>query len=113
METRRVSQGAEVVPNGTHFRVFAPRRQRVDVVFDGGSTLELVQLVREETGFFSGLAAGVKAGARYKLKLDGERDFPDPASRFQPEGPHGWSEVIDPTAFRWTDASWKGCKLQG
>ena len=111
MHERRLSLGAELVEGGVHFRVFAPKRHRVDVVLEG--TDRTVALVRDEGGFFSGLVPGVKAGARYKYKLDGERDFPDPASRFQPEGPHGWSEVIDPTAFRWTDAAWKGCKLQG
>jgi maltooligosyltrehalose trehalohydrolase len=39
--------------------------------------------------------------------------FPDPASRFQPEGPHGPSQVIDPSAFAWTDADWKGLTLEG
>jgi maltooligosyltrehalose trehalohydrolase len=30
----------------------------------------------------------------------------DPASRFQPDGVHGPSRVIDPSAFRWSDAGW-------
>lgn len=111
MKSRRVSLGAELVEGGTHFRVFAPKRQRVDVVLEGSD--RTLALVRDEQGFFSGLAAGVEAGARYKLMLDGDRTFPDPASRFQPEGPHGWSEVVDPGAFSWTDGAWKGCGLKG
>lgn len=111
MQKRRLSLSAEVVEGGVHFRVFAPKRQRVDVVLDG--TDRTVALVRDESGFFSGLGSGLKAGARYKLQLDGDRSFPDPASRFQPEGPHGWSEVIDPSTFAWSDAHWKGCKLRG
>src|SRR5262249_36363700 len=63
----------------------------------------------EPGGYFSGLLEGIAAGARYRFRLDGDNYlYPDPASRFQPEGPHGPSPVIDPTAFRRTDPNWKG-----
>ena len=39
--------------------------------------------------------------------------LPDPASRFQPDGPHGASAVVDPAAFSWTDSGWPGIKLEG
>jgi maltooligosyltrehalose trehalohydrolase len=100
---RRYPIGAEPTSDGVHFRVWAPRRARVAVVSE-----RVVDLEREDDGYFSGLVAGMRAGARYKLRLDDEGDFPDPASRFQPEGPHGPSEVIDPNAFRWTDSAWRG-----
>jgi maltooligosyltrehalose trehalohydrolase len=46
---------------------------------------------------------------RYRLRLDqGEAALPDPASRFQPEGPHGPSEIVDPGDFAWTDGAWRG-----
>src|SRR5215213_4573734 len=48
----------------------------------------------------------------YRYRLDGDRTLPDPASRFQPEGVHGPSEVIDPRAFAWTDPGWMGTSLQ-
>ena len=48
------------------------------------------------------------AGARYRYRIDGEGPYPDPASRFQPEGVHGPSEVIDPAWFAWTDGGWSG-----
>ena len=51
-------------------------------------------------------------GARYRFRLDGGDAFPDPASRFQPEGPHGPSQVVDPTRFRWTDAAWQGADIR-
>jgi maltooligosyltrehalose trehalohydrolase len=58
--------------------------------------------------------AGAGAGTRYRFLLDGaEPAFPDPVSRFQPEGPHGPSEVIDPGAFAWSDAEWRGTALRG
>src|SRR5687768_14290304 len=99
MTRRRLSVGAELVGGGAHFRVFAPKRQRVDVVIETSATSSrVVRLMREEDGHFSGTADGIGAGVRYRLRLDdGDRLYPDPASRFQPEGPHGPSEVVDPS----------------
>src|SRR5262249_2415703 len=54
------------------------------------------------------------AGARYRFCLDGEPAlYPDPASRFQPEGPHGPSEVVDPSRYSWRDGRWKGISIEG
>jgi maltooligosyltrehalose trehalohydrolase len=110
---RRLPVGAEVVPGGTSFRVWAPRRRRVEVVRDGGPSQELAEEGGRK-GYFAGTIEGMGAGDRYRLRLDGESDlYPDPISRFQPEGPHGPSEVVDPTRFRWTDGSWRGLELRG
>lgn len=110
---RRLPVGAEPAADGVHFRVFAPKRKHVAVVFDGGKTAT-AELSPEADGYFAGLAAGAKAGDRYKFKLDGEDYlYPDPVSRYQPDGPHGWSQVVDPTAFKWTDADWKGVAAAG
>ena len=55
------------------------------------------------------MATGVEAGARYRYRLDGNPGlFPDPAARFQPDGPHGPSQVVDPHQFAWNDFAWKG-----
>ena len=97
---RRRSIGADVVDRGVHFRVWAPEHERVAVVIDGRAH----PLECEERGYWSALIAGAKAGTRYKFRLaDGE--YPDPASRFQHDGPHGPSEVIDPK-FDWRP--WQG-----
>ncbi len=106
---RRLSIGAEVVPEGVHFRVWAPRCRRVEVIHDRGS----VELEREADGYFSGFAEDLCAGALYRYRLDGGDAFPDPASRFQPDGPHGPSRVVDTLAFDWTDQSWKGVGREG
>ena len=103
--TRRLPIGAEVAPSGgVHFRVWAPKRRRVEVESDGAFT----ELERDAHGYFAGLVPGLANGSRYKFRLDGDRRFPDPASRFQPEGPNGPSQVVDPSTFRWTDAAWRG-----
>jgi maltooligosyltrehalose trehalohydrolase len=106
--TRRQPIGAEPQNDGaTNFRVWAPKRAQVEVVIDSQATA----LTSEPDGYFSG-SAPAPPGARYRFRLDGGESFPDPASRFQPEGPHGPSEVIDP-AFPWTDAGWKGVSRRG
>jgi len=107
--TRRFPIGAEPTSGGVHFRVWAPKRKKVEVVLDSGA----VELVREESGYHSGVAPGVSDGAHYRFRLDGEGPFPDPASRFQPEGPHGASEVVDPARFQWSDRDWRGIRLEG
>ena len=110
---RRMPVGAElsIDGQGTHFRVWTPQRRTVSVVFEGGS--KAIELRREAGGYFSGCAPGVHAGTRYKYVLDGEDPYPDPASRFQPAGPHGYSEVVDPGAFAWSDDGWDGVRLPG
>jgi maltooligosyltrehalose trehalohydrolase len=52
--------------------------------------------------------ADARAGDRYAYSIDGNDPLPDPASRYQPDGVHAWSEVVDPTAFAWTDSAWRG-----
>jgi maltooligosyltrehalose trehalohydrolase len=71
-----------------------------------------VPLQRDSDGYFSGLVADAQVGSRYRFQLDDESELAiDPASRFQPEGPHGASQIIDPNAFHWHDAQWKGVSL--
>lgn len=107
--TRRFPIGAEPTPEGVHFRLWAPKRAKVEVLIDDAAT----PLTREPDGYHSGLVPGARAGARYRYRLDGGDAFPDPVSRFQPEGPHGPSEVVDPAAFPWSDSAWKGIPLEG
>ncbi len=71
-------------------------------------------LAPEGGGYFTGSVGGARAGSLYRFQLDERSDlYPDPESRFQPEGPHGPSQVIDPSVFRWTDSNWKGIDPQG
>src|SRR5262245_21518343 len=101
---RRLPIGAEPGVHGVHFRVWAPRRRRVDVVLEGTN----VPLTAEKNGYFSALVDQARTGSRYKFRLDGGDAFPDPASRSQPDGPHGASEVVDPFRFHWSDSAWRG-----
>jgi maltooligosyltrehalose trehalohydrolase len=113
---RRYPIGAELIgENETHFRVWAPKARQLDVVFQDAADAKprFSALTAEPSGYFSG-AANVGAGARYRFRVNGAPNFyPDPASRFQPDGPHGPSCIVDPTKFRWKNADWPGLKLKG
>jgi len=109
-QARRLPIGAEYLGNDrAHVRVWAPAANKVEVVLHDRAT----QLDAAPGGYFSG-TIGATPGNLYQFRLDDQSQlFPDPASRFQPQGPHGPSEVIDSTTFEWTDASWRGIPLEG
>jgi maltooligosyltrehalose trehalohydrolase len=119
VKIRNLPIGAERTPEGVHFRVWAPDRKRVEVRFEevaeeaGEEWAVDFELTPEEDGYFSGLVPQAGAGALYKYRLDGGDAYPDPASRYQPQGPHGPSQVIDPTPFEWTDRDWRGIGSEG
>lgn len=110
---RRLPIGAEVQRDGrTHFRVWAPRRRTVEVLLESPNAAAF-PLHAEKDGYFAGYAPAPD-GTRYRFRLDGDATlYPDPASRYQPEGPHGPSQVVDPSAFAWTDRAWRGVGLAG
>ena len=116
--SRRYPIGAELIgPNQAHFRIWAPKAQDVDLVLEESAKKEAKRtfhpLEREDNGYFSGVA-NVGAGALYRFRVNKAEHFhPDPASRFQPHGPHGSSCVVDPTQFQWTDSKWRGVKMKG
>ena len=95
--------GARLTTDGASFRLWAPAAKRVDLLLDKPHPLQ-----RGDDGWFSADIAGVKAGARYKFRIDDEIDVPDPASAFQPDDVSGPSEVIDHAAYRWRAADWRG-----
>ena len=108
---RRLPCGVEIVEGGVHARVWAPACTRVDMVLEGSGKRH--PLEQEADGHYSGVIEGAGVGTQYRFLLDGERLRPDPCSRFQPDGPHGVSEVIDPAGFAWTDAAWHGIGREG
>jgi len=116
--TRRYPIGAEVLEDGqTHFRTWAPKAKRIDVVLESSAAKEVPRtfhpLSGEEDGYFSG-SAPARAGDCYRFRVDNAEHFhPDPASRFQPQGPHGSSCIVDPGSFKWSDDEWRGKKLKG
>ncbi|WKJ92115.1 malto-oligosyltrehalose trehalohydrolase [Methylomonas montana] len=119
---RRFPIGAERVPEkGMHFRVWAPERKTVKLVMntpgeerDPPRPQTEIELQSEGNGYFSVIVQEACAGSLYRYLLDDDpQPYPDPASRFQPQGPHGPSQVIDALTFDWTDATWPGIAAQG
>ncbi|MGQ9687837.1 MAG: malto-oligosyltrehalose trehalohydrolase [Desulfobaccales bacterium] len=103
--------GAEYLGNGRcRFLVWAPRAKRLEVRLIAPRE-RLVPLKKAAKGYFAAEVAGVEPGALYFFRLDGREERPDPASRSQPQGVHGPSEVIDPR-FPWRDATWAGLPLR-
>jgi maltooligosyltrehalose trehalohydrolase len=118
--SRRLPIGAEALAKGgVHFRVWAPRRRKVFVLLEGkaktaGNRALGEELSPESNGYFSGEVKNAGEGSRYRFRFDDENDsYPDPASRFQPKGPEGPSQVIDSSEFPWTDGEWPGVEMKG
>jgi maltooligosyltrehalose trehalohydrolase len=103
----RLERGAVALAGGgVRFAVWAPHTARVEVRL-GRAPGRTHALVAAEGGVFEGELADARAGDDYVLVLDG-RERADPVSRHQPRGVHGPSRVVDPEAFVWGDADWRG-----
>ncbi|MBO1767046.1 malto-oligosyltrehalose trehalohydrolase [Allobranchiibius sp. GilTou38] len=88
------------------FDVWAPAAERVELVLPE----ETVAMTRAGDRWTTDRAAA--DGQRYSYRVDGAGPFPDPRSRYQPEGPNGPSQIVDPTTFAWTDNAWQGVALE-
>jgi maltooligosyltrehalose trehalohydrolase len=97
--------------------VWAPQHESLEVVTRLPDTIAAghsYPLQREATGYFSGRVEAIHSGALYSFRVDGDPLLlPDPASRFQPEGPHGPSQVVDPNAYQWRDDNARGATARG
>ena len=101
---RHLPFGAECVADGVRFRLWAPGVEHAELVIDEGPTLAMD---RDADGFFEISTDQAQAGTRYRYRVD-DTPVPDPASRYQPLGVNGSSEVVDSGAFDWQDADWRG-----
>ena len=99
--------GGQLHEGGAVFRVWADAHKTVSVRVNGRD----YELNREASGYFFGHVEGVREGDTYSFLLDSEGPYPDPASRFQPEGPHGPSQLVNPDRFAWTDDAWPGIAM--
>ncbi len=102
--------GAQLLPDGgVRFRLWAPGAAQVDVCLLGDrEEVEYLPMNAEEQGWFTLSTARAGAGSLYRLRIDGQMQVPDPASRFQPQDVHGPSEVIDAEVWEWQDSDWQG-----
>lgn len=97
----------------TKFRVWAPEARQIALLVEtaAGQTLCL-GLRKSADGYFDAATADAKPGDKYQYQIDGRGPFPDPASRAQPRGVHGPSQIVDPASFEWSDANWEGIALE-
>jgi maltooligosyltrehalose trehalohydrolase len=96
--------GAEITGNGVRFALWAPTARNVALVLDG-----VEHAMTDDGGGWRRLVVPQgRAGSRYQYRIDGDLLVPDPASRFQPDDVSGASAVVDPTAYDWSDAAWRG-----
>lgn len=112
--------GATPIDGATRFEVWAPGSSSVDVVVEQSNDDPIIAsltLAEPDDGptsadaTWSAVVDGVGPGDRYRFRLDGGELLADPASRLQPDGVHGPSEVVDVASFVWTDDSWTGVPL--
>ncbi|MEX2466783.1 MAG: malto-oligosyltrehalose trehalohydrolase [Gemmatimonadota bacterium] len=97
-------------PGRWRFRVWAPRAERVDLhLLEPDDKIQPME--PERRGYWSVVVEELYPGALYKYRLDDETERPDPASRHQPRGVHGPSQLV-PTDFEWSETEWKGLPLR-
>jgi maltooligosyltrehalose trehalohydrolase len=94
----------------TRFRVWAPAAQQMELQLLTPQA-QTIPLVRTHGGYWQAVVDDVAPGALYVYRIDGERERPDPASRYQPDGVHGPSQVVNPDEFAWHDHGWSGPDL--
>jgi maltooligosyltrehalose trehalohydrolase len=102
-------QGAEIIPSGVVYRVWAPivSTVKAHVFSPSGGLLRTIAMEAQKAGYFGGIDEAGRAGDLYKYCLNDSEVFPDPATRWQPEGVHGPSMVIAPSTYHWKDTSWR------
>ncbi|MGQ0522831.1 MAG: malto-oligosyltrehalose trehalohydrolase [Betaproteobacteria bacterium] len=100
--------GSALRPDGVLFRLWAPDAARVELSLEQAGSPTLVPMAALGDGWYERTASGARAGSRYRYRIDGRTEVPDPASRYQPQDVHGPSEVIDAEGYEWRDAAWRG-----
>src|SRR5688500_6862567 len=117
MREWRPTLGAIYGAGTTSFRVWAPEQTSVDLDVDTADPKEpetagpkgpALPLTADSCGYWHGHFS-LPPGTRYRYRLNGDeaQTYPDPASRYQPEGVHGPSQIVDHSTFRWTDRQWR------
>lgn len=108
--------GAIPEQDGVRFRVWASTAREVELCIEAASAdgatavVNTMRLELEDEGMFVGHLRRARAGDLYRYRLDDRHPMPDPASRFQPLGVHGPSEIVDPRSFLWHDQAWTGVR---
>ncbi|NES72745.1 MAG: malto-oligosyltrehalose trehalohydrolase, partial [Okeania sp. SIO2D1] len=106
----RVGSHYSAEKNQCLFTVWAPLREKLAVHIVHPQE-KIIELKKDEWGYWQGEAKDIDRETLYFYQLDGETDRPDPASNWQPQGVHGPSKIVDHQKFTWDDTSWQGIPL--
>src|SRR5580704_9350806 len=96
--------------NQCRFQVWAPHSGEVHLHIVAPQD-RVISMEPKQRGYHSALVDGIEPGTRYLYRLDNGKELPDPASRYQPEGVHGPSQVV-PRRFEWYDGHWFGLPIE-
>lgn len=106
---RTYPAGAEIAENGAHFRIWVPNAKKITLNITTKSEQLKIRMTPEQEGYSACFVPDVNAGALYQFQLDDDETlYPDPASRYQPLGPHGPSRLENNMHFTWSDRHWQG-----
>ncbi len=108
MSTWQPSLGAWFDDEEARFRVWAPDASSVKIRLESPAPSREIPMMREFQGYHTQRIGGLEPGDRYHYLVDDQGPFPDPASRWQPEGVHGPSALVDPSRYLWNDESFTG-----
>lgn len=101
--------GAEYLGEAkARFLIWAPFKNKMEVIIKDGP---VKALRKTSNGYWEGKVDQIQPGAYYKFRINNNEDFPDPASRSQPEGVHSWSQITEHDSFPWEDKHWQGLEL--
>lgn len=103
---RTRSVGLNFTADGAIFNLWAPFAQKIELIPEDGSVILAAR--RIEMGYWTVQTKKISIGDKYKVRINGEKTYPDPASLSQPEGVHGHSKAVDLSTYKWNDAHWKG-----
>lgn len=92
---------------GCLFRIWARPDARIELILESAAASRAIPMQLTPSGMYEAFVEGVRSGTRYRFKIDGAGPYPDPASRYLPEGVHGPSEVIGPSLFCWDGDDFK------
>src|SRR5688572_8901576 len=106
------SYGALPSRDGVTFRVWAPEARELQLVLHDGRAAGTHAMAPADGGVFETWVRNAAAGDTYGFRMDGGDALPDPASRYQPHGVHGPSQVIDAAAYRWSDEQWRPRRIE-
>ncbi|MDD2739064.1 MAG: malto-oligosyltrehalose trehalohydrolase [Methylomonas lenta] len=101
--------GAEFSASGVAcFRLWAPNAHSVELCLLSQASESHYPMQPDSDGWWLLQLADAKIGILYRYRINQQHHVPDPASRYQPADVHGYSQLLNPDSWVWTDNEWRG-----